>query len=75
MAETNPGVADNIKETGLRYATTADAMYIAGGVVALAGVVMVLTTLDKGKSKKTARTQFQPHFGRTGAGASLTHRF
>lgn len=75
--EADPDEAASLKQSGQTLSSTADGLFIAGGVVAVAGLVMVLTTIDQDKSKKdtSARTDFKPHFGRTGAGLSLTHRF
>jgi tetratricopeptide (TPR) repeat protein len=77
QSESDPAQALDLQEQGTTLSSTADGLFIAGGVVAVAGLVMVLTTLDKGKGKdqKTARTNFQPHFGRSGAGLSVSHRF
>jgi tetratricopeptide (TPR) repeat protein len=77
-SETDPAAAATLKQDGQTLSSAADGLFIAGGVVAVAGLVMVLTTLDKNKGKadkKSARTNLQPHFGRTGAGLSLSHRF
>ncbi len=75
--ETDPMAAADLKTEGQRLNAAADGLYITGGAIALTGLIMVVATLGKKKSKsdKTSRTQFQPAFGRTGAGLSLTHRF
>ena len=72
--ETDFAAASDLQSEGKRLNGAADGLFIAGGVIAATGLVMVLASLKK-KDKKTARTQVTPALGRTGAGLSLSHRF
>jgi tetratricopeptide (TPR) repeat protein len=64
-------------------AGAADGLFIAGGVVAVVGLVLVLSTLRVGQGARSKaspataarRTTFAPAFGRRGVGFGLTHRF
>lgn len=55
-------------------AAVADGMLITGGVLAAVGLILVLSTLGKGK-RPTKKTAWVPSVGPTGAGLSWTGRF
>lgn len=69
-----------MRDDARRQARAADAMFITGGVLAAAGLVLVLTTLGQGKKKSTAaaakrRFVFSPAATPTSAGAVVHGRF
>lgn len=70
----------SMRDDARRQARAADAMFITGGVLAAAGLVLVLTTLSKGKKASTAtassrRFVFSPAATPTSAGAVVHGRF
>ncbi|MCR9162387.1 MAG: hypothetical protein ACE37F_31675 [Nannocystaceae bacterium] len=89
VASSTAGDADNaefvddrlrIRDDARRQARAADAMFITGGVLAAAGLVLVLTTLGKGKKKasadaRTRRFAVSPAATPTSAGAVVHGRF
>ena len=68
-----------MRDDARRQARAADAMFITGGVLAAAGLVLVLTTLGKKKGSASASTSsrwvFAPAASPTSAGAALHGRF
>lgn len=74
---------ESLRRKARTQAGAADGLFIAGGVLAVVGLVLVLSTLRAGQggrakaSRATAerRTSFAPAFGRTGVGFGLQHRF
>jgi tetratricopeptide (TPR) repeat protein len=57
-------------------ANTADGLFIAGGVLAAVGLVLVLSTLGKGKADRTAKARvWSPLVGPRQVGLGLTQRF
>lgn len=72
--ERSPEKAKEYQDEGQNLALTADVLYGVGGAVVVAGVVFAVIGSKK-RGGKSARTQFNPSFGRDGAGMSLTHRF
>lgn len=69
-----------LAERAQRQAVVADAMFITGGILATAGLVLVLTTLDRKKNKGgddavARRTVWSPVLGPRQVGLGLTHRF
>lgn len=91
LAQSNASDADNaefvddtlrMRDDARRQARAADAMFITGGVFAAAGLVLVLTTLGKGKKKASAsavgssrRWVLAPAASPRSAGAALHGRF
>ena len=69
--------AARLRRDARSQARVADAMYITGGILAGAGLVMVLTTLGKKKTPRTAaaRHRIAPAVGRNHVGVSLGGRF
>lgn len=66
------------RERARTQARVADAMFITGGVLAAAGLVLVLTTLGGKKAGKTdmsRRTRWSPVVGPQQVGLGLAHRF
>lgn len=61
-----------LRQDAKTRANVADAMFITGGVLAGVGLILVLTTLGKGKR---ARSALAPSFGNRSAGLSWTGRF
>jgi len=69
-----------LRDRARRQARTADALFITGGVVATAGLVLVLSTLGRKKAggesdQVSRRTMWAPVVGPTQVGLGLTHRF
>ncbi|MGH1345539.1 MAG: tetratricopeptide repeat protein [Nannocystales bacterium] len=69
-----------MRDDARRQARAADAMFITGGVLAAAGLVLVLTTLGKGKPASTAgvpprRWVIAPAASPRSAGAAVHGRF
>ncbi|MEM9459036.1 MAG: tetratricopeptide repeat protein [Myxococcota bacterium] len=67
-----------LKSRARRQARVADAMFITGGVLAVAGLAMVLATLGGGKKRQgdtARRTRWEPVLGPQQVGLGLTHRF
>lgn len=91
LAQSNASDADSaefvddtlrMRDDARRQARAADAMFITGGVFAVAGLVLVLTTLGKGKKKGSAsasvplrRWVIAPAASPRSAGAALHGRF
>lgn len=91
LAQSNASDADSaefvddtlrMRDDARRQARAADAMFITGGVLAAAGLVLVLTTLAKGKKKGSAsasaltrRWVLAPAASPRSAGAALHGRF
>lgn len=88
LASTKASDADNaefvddalrMRDDARRQARAADAMFITGGVLAAAGLVLVLTTLGKKKDSASASTPSRwvlaPAASPTSAGAALHGRF
>lgn len=61
-----------LRQDAKTRANVADAMFITGGILAGVGLILVLTTLGKGKRGRTA---LAPSFGNRSAGLSFTGRF
>jgi tetratricopeptide (TPR) repeat protein len=61
-------------DKGKRNALIADSLFIAGGVVALTGLVLVLVSL-KDRKGKSQRASIAPTFARGGGGAAARVRF
>lgn len=67
-----------LKSRARRQAQVADAMFITGGVLAVAGLALVLSTLGGSKKRQgdtARRTQWEPVIGPERVGLGLTHRF
>ena len=70
-----------LRDKAKTQANVADGLFISGGVLAAVGLVLVLTTLGKGKGKadaKVARTQWAPMVGlgrSSTLGLGMTRRF
>lgn len=69
-----------LRDRARRQARTADALFITGGIVAAAGVVLVLTSLggnrgDAEDDTTARRTTWSPLVSRTQFGVGMTHRF
>lgn len=69
--EDDPSERERLADRGRGLATGADVLYIAGGSLALVGLVVTLTALPK----KNPRTAMAPSFGPHGGGLVLMHRF
>lgn len=71
-----PHIDDKIslRQEAKSRAAVADGMLITGGVLAGVGLILVLSTLGKGK-RPTRKTAFLPSAGPQGAGLSWTGRF
>jgi tetratricopeptide (TPR) repeat protein len=61
-----------LRQDAKTRANVADAMFITGGILAGVGLILVLTTLGKGKR---ARSALAPSFGNRSAGLSWAGRF
>ena len=66
--------AMGLRDDAKTQARVADAMYITGGVLAGAGLVMVLATLGK-KNRRAGKTAWTPMVGRGQLGLSMGRRF
>lgn len=69
-----------LRDRARRQAAAADAMFITGGVLAVAGLALVLATLGGKKAKAggdtvSRRTLWSPVVGPQRVGVGLTHRF
>ena len=74
---------ERLRRKARTQAGAADGLFVAGGVVAVVGLVLVLSTLRVGKGARSGapnttadrRTTFAPALGRRGVGFGLMHRF
>lgn len=69
-----------LRDRARGQARVADAMFITGGVLAAAGLALVLSTVGGGKKAKgsdtaSRRTRWEPVVGPRQVGLGLTHRF
>lgn len=66
--------ADEAKQKGLRLAPAADGLFIAGGILAAAGVVMLLLPQNR-KNPESKKRAFVPHLAPGQAGIGYVGRF
>ena len=72
---TNREDADFAKERGQKLAPAADGLFIAGGILAAAGIVMLLVPRRGKKSERRERAMFVPHASPSQVGFGVTGRF
>ncbi|MEZ4382038.1 MAG: tetratricopeptide repeat protein [Nannocystaceae bacterium] len=75
QAATNKTDADAAKERGLKLAPAADGLFIAGGILAAAGIVMLLLPQARKNKKNKARAQFVPQASPQQVGLGVVGRF
>ncbi|MCA9657070.1 MAG: tetratricopeptide repeat protein [Myxococcales bacterium] len=75
QAATNKTDADAAKERGLKLAPAADGLFIAGGILAAAGIVMLLLPQARKNKKNKQRAQFVPQASPQQVGLGVVGRF
>ena len=72
---TNRDDAAFAKERGQKLAPAADGLFIAGGILAAAGIVMLLVPQRGKKAERRERAMFVPHASPSQVGFGVTGRF
>ncbi len=72
---TTRDAAEAAKDRGQKLAPAADGLFIAGGILAAAGIVMLLVPLRGKKAERRERAMFVPHASPSQVGLGVTGRF
>ncbi len=75
QAADNKADADAAKARGTKLAPAADGLFIAGGLLATAGIVLLLVPRRGKKAQRRERAMFVPHASPTQVGFGVTGRF
>ncbi|HFE46414.1 MAG TPA: tetratricopeptide repeat protein [Nannocystis exedens] len=75
QAATNKPDADAAKARGTKLAPAADGLFIAGGLLATAGIVMLLVPRRGKNAQRRERAMFVPHASPTQVGFGVIGRF